>query len=71
MYVNAQHMQIFIACFFLLIDWLIDWIVAAIAELLDNAVDEVTQISFMFYCVTEVVTRGYQHHTVDLCVSCF
>lgn len=43
----------------------------AIAELLDNAVDEVTQISFMFYCVTEVVTRGYQHHTVDLCVSCF
>lgn len=44
---------------------MIDWFVAAIAELLDNAVDEVTQISFMFYCVTEVVTCNYQHHTTD------
>lgn len=44
---------------------MIDWFVAAIAELLDNAVDEVTQISFMFYCVTEVVTCNYQHHMTD------
>ncbi len=61
------------AWFFLFIDWLIDWFVAAIAELLDNAVDEVwfnLNVIYALLCNWSSNLGLLKVHGW-LCVSCF